>query len=116
MKIHVILQNEPVQKLKKMGGFMARGKSRKKKMKLSECLTEILSLDVSGDEHINFLKDFGVAENRTDNKTLIMARLCEKAKSGDISAIKEVRAIMSENENQDLGVIADIIEAVKNVD
>ena len=95
---------------------MARKITKKDKRKLSDCLAEILSLDVSGEEHTEFLKAFGVAENRTDNKTLIMARLCEKAKSGDISAIKEVRAIMNENENQDFGVIAEIIEAVKSVD
>lgn len=94
---------------------MARVKSRRKKVKLSECLAEILSLDVTGDEDLKFLKDLGVAENRTDNKMLIMAKLCEKARGGDISAIKEIRAIMSETENQDIGVIAEIIEAVKNV-
>lgn len=87
---------------------------KKNKKKLSDCLGEILNLKASGEDK-QFLDELGIKASRCDNKMLIMARLFTKASSGDISAIKEVRSIMSDNENVDLGKLSEIIEAVRNV-
>ncbi len=88
--------------------------SRKKEKKLSECLGSILNLKPSG-EDADFLENLGIKSKAHDNKMLIMARLFVRAASGDIPAIKEVRSIMSDTENLDLGRLTEIIEAVKNV-
>lgn len=87
----------------------------KKIKKLSDCLSDILNLKVMGNENREFLSSLGIKAGRTDNKMLIMARLFEKASSGDISAIKEIRSIMSESESKDYGKLDEIIEAIKNV-
>ena len=87
---------------------------RKNKKKLSDCLGEILNLKASGEDE-QFLTNLGIKSSGCDNKMLIMAKLFAKASSGDISAIKEVRSIMSDSENVDLGKLSEIIEAVRNV-
>lgn len=86
----------------------------KKTKKLSECLSDILNLCVKNEEDVEFLKSLGITR-RSDNKTLIMARLFNKAASGDIQAIKEVRSIMADTEQKDFGKLLEIIEAVQNV-
>lgn len=87
--------------------------ARKKVKKLSECLSDILSLKVK-DENLEFLERLGIKKTSADNKMLIAARLFERAASGEISAIKEIRSVLSETEI-DTGSIAEIIEAVRNV-
>lgn len=86
----------------------------RKNKKLSECLSDILGLSVKNDEDVEFLRNLGI-KKRSDNKTLIMAKLFDKASSGDIQAIKEVRSIMADTENKDFGKLLEIIEAVQNV-
>ncbi len=88
--------------------------AKKKNKKLSECLSDILNLTVSNEEDVEFLQGLGI-NRRSDNKTLIMARLYSKAASGDIQAIKEVRSIMADTESKDFGKLLEIIEAVQNV-
>ena len=85
-----------------------------KKKKLSDCLGEILSLSATGEDS-EFLTGLGIKPRDCDNKMLIMARLFTKASSGDISAIKEVRSIMSDPENVDAGLLREIVEAVRDV-
>ena len=87
--------------------------ARKKQKKLSECLSDILNLKVR-EENLEFLDALGIKKANADNKMLIAARLFEKASSGEISAIKEIRSVLSETEI-DSGSIAEIIEAVRNV-
>lgn len=87
--------------------------ARKKVKKLSECLSDILSLKVK-DENLEFLEGLGIKKTKADNKMLIAARLFERAASGEISAIKEIRSVLAETEI-DTGSIAEIIEAVRNV-
>ena len=87
---------------------------KNKKKKLSDCLGEILNLSASGEDQ-EFLTSLGIKVRDCDNNMLIMARLFTKAASGDISAIKEVRSIMSDTENVDAGLVREIIEAVRDV-
>lgn len=87
--------------------------ARKKQKKLSECLSDILNLKVR-EENLEFLEGLGIKKVNADNKMLIAARLFERASSGEISAIKEIRSVLAETE-LDSGSIAEIIEAVRNV-
>ncbi len=87
--------------------------ARKKQKKLSECLSDILNLKVR-EENLEFLEGLGIKKTNADNKMLIAARLFERASSGEISAIKEIRSVLAETEI-DSGSIAEIIEAVRNV-
>ena len=94
---------------------MAGKKLSKKERKLSDCLEDLLLLPVADQENREFLNGLGIAKVKTNNKMLIAARLFEKAARGDISAIKEIRTILTETEHLDHGRLAEIIEAVKNV-
>lgn len=87
----------------------------KKLKKLSDCLSDILNLKVKDEKDLEFLTSLGIKKSVSDNKLLLMARLFDKASSGDISAIKEVRSIMADTENKDYGKLSEIIEAIKNV-
>ena len=107
------IKHEPVQN-KLSAGQKGRYMASKKTKKLSECLSGILNLCVKNEEDVEFLKGLGI-NRRSDNKTLIMARLFSKAASGDIQAIKEVRSIMADSEQKDFGKLLEIIEAVQNV-
>lgn len=89
--------------------------SKRKIIKLSDCLSDILNLKVKSEEDLEFLESLGITKNSSDNKMLIMARLYEKAVKGDIPAIKEVKAIMADKEDKDYGKLQEIIEAIKNV-
>ena len=115
-QLHIFLcyiNHEPVQSALS-AGQKGRCMAKKKTKKLSECLSDILNLTVNDEDDAEFLKSMGI-KKRSDNKTLIMARLFDRASSGDIQAIKEVRSIMSDDENKDSGKFKEIIEAVKNV-
>lgn len=87
----------------------------KKLKKLSDCLSDILNLKVIDDENKEFLNSLGIKKGKADNKMLIMARLFDRAASGDIPAIKEIRSIMEDTESKDYGRLKEIIEAIKNV-
>lgn len=87
--------------------------ARKKAKKLSECLSDILNLKVR-EENLEFLESLGIKKAYADNKMLIAAKLFERAASGEINAIKEIRNILAETEIN-TGSIAEIIEAVRNV-
>lgn len=93
---------------------MKMSKKRKEK-KLSDCLADILNLKVEEQEDLDFLESLGIKKASSDNKMLIMARLYQRASSGDIHAIKEVRSIMSDTESKDYGKLQEIIEAVRDV-
>lgn len=88
---------------------------KQKTKKLSECMAELLDLRVTDSDSISFLEALGVRTKKQNNRTLIMARLLDKALHGDVSAMKEVRSVMTEPENTDSGLLAEILEAVKNV-
>lgn len=87
----------------------------RKSKKLSDCLSDILNLKVIGEDDLKFLESLGIKKNCSDNRMLIMARLFHKAASGDISAIKEIRSVITEIESKDFGKLQEIIEAVRDV-
>ena len=84
-QLHILvcyINHEPVQNTLS-AGQKGRYMASKKTKKLSECLSDILNLCVKNEEDVEFLKGLGI-KRRSDNKTLIMARLFNKAASGDI--------------------------------
>lgn len=95
---------------------MAKKTLSKKERKLSDCLEDLLLLPVTDGESKQFLNELGLSKTKSDNKMLIAARLFEKAAKGDISAIKEIRTVMTEVEQVDRGRLAEIVEAVRNVE
>ena len=88
----------------------------KNKKKFSDCLEELLSAKVTEEENNVFLEHMGIKKSSRDNRMLVMAKLLERAISGETSAIKEVRSIMMETESQDAGLLREILEAVKQVE
>ncbi len=84
--------------------------------KLADCLAEIMKKPVPTQEENDFLESIGVEPESRTNRVMIMARLVERGKKGDASAIREICSIMQETEKSDNGVLASLFEAVKLVE
>jgi len=94
---------------------MKAKREAKIKKKLSDCMDELLSAKVAEQEDEALLKSMGIPATACNNRMLVMAKLLERAIGGEIPAIKEVRAIVTETESKDTGLLQQIIEAVKQV-
>ncbi len=88
-------------------------------MLLNEILNKLLNEELS-EQEVQSLKDEGFKIEVPIKKTAVAAALYKKATSGDLSAIKELRSIMAENEavkkgdNEDDGGAVIIVDDIKN--
>lgn len=83
-------------------GGKASGKSRKRKKSMKQCMEMLLALPASPDDR-QLLSDIGVAfaelgDDELNNMLVVNAALLAAAKSGDVSAIKELRSIIRDDE------------------
>lgn len=83
-------------------GGKASGKSRKRKKSMKQCMEMLLALPASPDDR-QLLSDIGVAfadlgDDELNNQLVVNAALLAAAKSGDVSAIKELRSIIRDDE------------------
>ncbi len=76
---------------KKSGETRRRKRDMKSKMKL------ILDLPVSDCEDFNSLSMMGIDMDDIDNETLMLVGLFQKARNGDVQAIREVRNILGKD-------------------
>lgn len=81
---------------------------------LKEIMLSLLKQKASDDERV-VLNDLGFNIKSPTKQTVIMAALYKKAASGDLSAIKELRSIVSDGATDNLysGVVM-IVDDIKN--
>lgn len=96
-------------------GGIASGESRRRRKLLKDSMNALLELPVSNTREYNALIKMGIDIEEIDNSQLIVLALFNKAKSGDVAAIKELRNLIGEDSNEDksAGQLERLIEGLK---
>ena len=96
-------------------GGIACGESRRKRKLLKDSMNALLELPVSSTKEYNALIKMGIDIEDIDNSQLIVLALFNRAKSGDVAAIKELRNLIGEDsaEDKSAGQLERLIEGLK---
>lgn len=96
-------------------GGIASGESRRRRKLLKDSMNALLELPVSSTREYNALIKMGIDIKDIDNSQLIVLALFNKAKSGDVAAIKELRNLIGEDsaEDKSVGQLERLIEGLK---
>ena len=96
-------------------GGIASGESRRKRKLLKDSMNALLELQVSSTKEYNALIKMGIDIEDIDNSQLIVLALFNRAKSGDVAAIKELRNLIGEDsaEDKSAGQLERLIEGLK---
>ena len=96
-------------------GGIASGESRRKRKLLKDSMNALLELPVSSTKEYNALIKMGIDIEDIDNSQLIVLSLFNRAKSGDVAAIKELRNLIGEDsaEDKSAGQLERLIEGLK---
>lgn len=96
-------------------GGIASGESRRRRKLLKDSMNALLELPVSNTREYKALIKMGIDIEEIDNSQLIVLALFNKAKSGDVAAIKELRNLIGEDSNEDksAGQLERLIEGLK---
>lgn len=82
----------------------ASGEARRAKKTMREYADFLLSLPVSDRRKWNKLSRAGVPPEGCDNKMLVTFALMQAAQSGDVQAVKELRNLIGEDRDTEVGV------------
>ena len=96
-------------------GGVARGQAKRRRKLLRDSMNALLELPVSSTREYNALIKMGIDIEDIDNSQLIVLALFNKAKSGDVAAIKELRNLIGEDsaEDKSAGQLERLIEGLK---
>ena len=96
-------------------GGIASGESRRKRKLLKDSMNALLELPVSSTKEYTALIKMGIDIEDIDNSQLIVLALFNRAKSGDVAAIKELRNLIGEDSSEDksAGQLERLIEGLK---
>ena len=86
-------------------GGIASGESRRRRKLLKDSMNALLELPVSNTREYKALIKMGIDIEEIDNSQLIVLALFNKAKSGDVAAIKELRNLIGEDSNEDKSAV-----------
>ena len=96
-------------------GGVASGQAKRRRKLLRDSMNALLELPVSSTKEYNALINIGIDIEDIDNSQLIVLALFNKAKSGDVAAIKELRNLIGEDsaEDKSAGQLERLIEGLK---
>lgn len=97
-----------------MGG-RASGEARRQRKALKVYMDMLLALPANEAKDVARMKKLGIPAEDIDNGLLVMAALFQKAKVGDVQAIKELRATLGEDAS-DNGQLEKLIKGLTNAD
>ena len=83
-------------------GGKASAESRRKRKYLKESMNTLLSLDIKNVKDWNKVAAMGIDPGEIDNSQLIILALFNRAKTGDVYAIKELRDLIGEEQESNL--------------
>jgi len=84
-------------------GGIASGVARRERKRMKEYTEYVLDLPVSNKKKTNKLANMGIDADSIDNEMLLIVGLIEKAQSGDVAAVREVRSIIGEDNSLPVG-------------
>ena len=96
-------------------GGVASGQAKRRRKLLKDSMNALLELPVSSTKEYNALIKIGIDIEDIDNSQLIVLALFNRAKSGDVAAIKELRNLIGEDNTEDksAGQLERLIEGLK---
>lgn len=96
-------------------GGVASGQAKRRRKLLRDSMNALLELPVSSTREYNALIKMGIDIEDIDNSQLIVLALFNRAKSGDVAAIKELRNLIGEDNTEDksAGQLERLIEGLK---
>lgn len=96
-------------------GGVASGQAKRRRKLLKDSMNALLELPVSSTKEYNVLIKMGIDIEDIDNSQLIVLALFNRAKSGDVAAIKELRNLIGEDNTEDksAGQLERLIEGLK---
>ena len=96
-------------------GGVASGQAKRRRKLLKDSMNALLELPVSSTKEYNVLIKMGIDLEDIDNSQLIVLALFNRAKSGDVAAIKELRNLIGEDNTEDksAGQLERLIEGLK---
>lgn len=93
-------------------GGRASGEARRAKKTMREYADFLLSLPVTDGRKFNKLSRLGIPPEGIDNKMAVIVALVQAAQAGDVSAAKELRSIIGEdnvfNNDEEVQIIDDL--------
>ena len=92
-------------------GGIASGASRRRRRALKESMNLLLEMPATDKKKLAKAVNMGFPDVEVDNSTLIVISLFEKAVSGDIPAIKELRALIDEG-GADNGKLEELLSGI----
>lgn len=104
---------EAQREIQSMGGT-ASARARRKRKSLKESMNALLEMTPASKRDFNKLVRAGIPLENIDNSQLIVLALFNQAKSGDVAAIKELRNLIDESGENDVGKLETLIEGLKN--
>lgn len=87
---------EEVEEIQSKGGKKS-GEARRRKRDMRKKMQMILSLTPQNCEDFNSVSEMGIDMADIDNEMVMLAGLFKEAKSGNVSAVKEIRNILGED-------------------
>lgn len=84
---------------------IASGESRRRRKTLKDSMNALLELEPSTQRDYNKLLKAGIALEDIDNSQLIVLALFNRAKTGDVMAIKELRNMIGEDSEKNEDVL-----------
>jgi hypothetical protein len=94
-------------------GGVASGESRRKRKALKDTMNLLLEMPVKDKKQLTRAIKMGFAEADVDNSALVVMALFEKAISGDVPAIRELRDLVDEA-GSDTGQLEALIRGLKD--
>lgn len=92
-------------------GGIASGKARRRKKCLKEAMETLLYLPAAGEEDVRKAAEMGFPEKDIDNLLLVALGLFQKAKNGDVSAVKQIIELTADkNQNMSDRLIIQLVD------
>ena len=78
-------------------------------------MNALLEMPISNQRDFNKAIKLGYSPEETDNSIMIVIALYERAKTGDVAAIKELRGLIGEDSSKDEGQLEELIKGLQDV-
>lgn len=97
-------------------GQAAQAEANRRRKSLKDSMNALLALPIINKSDFNTAIKMGIPMEDLDNSQLIVLALFQKAKLGDVSAIKELRSLIGEdNTGNEIGQLEELMRGLRDV-